>query len=247
MTDTHNISKLSIITAVLFLFLSIAISCTVYADANTGKTTPQNAFNEINNRFKLIRDYKADLMMSIKGPQISINQMRMVVYYKQPNKVKIDAREGMAFAPNDISMSSPASKITQWGKPKYLGVQNKRNIECWAYSVTDPKQPTMKMTVWIDPKRMVIIATQAKGEGTISSEWDYSRVSGYYLPSIIKASIDMPSMHGMPQNHKASGNIKTDINVKFSNYAVNKGIPDSLFKEKKADKQPRPHRRMHRM
>jgi hypothetical protein len=226
---------LAIVLAVLSIYT------VVYAGPT--KLDPNDAFSRIEANQKLVKDYKADVSMSIKGPQISVNRMPMTIYYKQPNKFKLDAKEGMAFAPQGVFTGNPAARFAGGPKPVYLKTEKLRGMDCWVYKAGDAEHPGAEAMIWIDLKRVVVVAIEVKGQISLKSEWDYIKISNIYLPTKIKAEIQTSIMPGGPQHHRDPGiPAKSTAVVEISNYKLNKGLPDSLFVEKEKDKQQaRPH------
>jgi outer membrane lipoprotein-sorting protein len=100
-------------------------------------------------------------------------------------------------------------------------------------------------TLWIDPIQNVIkkIQTTGKKSGTIQIVLDYKDY-GFALPSDVKFSFNVGELN-LPTNlpgenkntfgdhHKEKGPVMGNVILTYSNYKINKGIPDSFFEEKK--------------
>jgi hypothetical protein len=100
--------------------------------------------------------------------------------------------------------------------------------------------------LWIDTKRDVIIRSQVttRSSGTVLVDYSYGTEVQYGLPNQLVFTIDVKKFK-MPKSVAADLN-KTDkqkqktadkdqkgtITIKLTNYKVNKGISDNVFKEK---------------
>lgn len=218
------------------LFLVLCCSA-VFGAANS--KTPGTAFIEIEKKYSQINDYKADVTMTIKGPQISINRMPMTVYYKKPDKFTINAKQGMAIAPFGMFNESPGSQFTKGPKPTYLRTEKYKGVNCWAYKVSDKDHPGGDVYIWVDFVRMVVVAVELKGTLNLKSEWDYIKVGNFYMPSKIYTSMPLPVVQRGPNKNAApatQGTANTVVDVTIKNYKINKGISDSVFVEKKKKK-----------
>jgi outer membrane lipoprotein-sorting protein len=107
-------------------------------------------------------------------------------------------------------------------------------------------------TLWIDQKKQVIrkVESTTKTNGTFTIDFTFDDKIKYPLPSKIIFSFNMDKMNlpatitGETNNEnpdKKNKNIgsttKGQVIVNYSNYVVNKGVPDSIFEEKnKKDK-----------
>lgn len=212
-------------SAMLFVVFAAA-ACAVWAVGITG----EQVVAAVKSRFAPIKDYKTDITMNLKGPGVSINNMKMTLYFKKPNKIHIDAREGMGMVPPGNYFGNPIDELTKNKKAVYLRSEKRNKANCNVVRL-DPAQKQSNdacMLVWVDKARNVIVAVECPDHG-LKSNWSYTKVDGkYYLPSQISAEMDAPSQSGKPQ--------KATTTIKFANYQVNKGISDKVFEPKPAKK-----------
>jgi hypothetical protein len=99
--------------------------------------------------------------------------------------------------------------------------------------------------LWIDPMQSVIIKSQltTKSNGTILTEYTYGNQVAFGLPDNMIFSVDIKkfkipkSMAGdikrddTNKNIKGKDNKKGKIYIKLTNYQINKGISDTVFKK----------------
>ena len=107
-------------------------------------------------------------------------------------------------------------------------------------------------TLWIDQKAKVIrkVESTTKTNGTFTIDFTYSDKINYPLPEKIVFAFNLDKMN-IPstitgetsnsssdkknKNRQSDSRTKGKVIVNYSNYIVNKGLPDSIF-EKKVDK-----------
>ena len=100
--------------------------------------------------------------------------------------------------------------------------------------------------MWVDIKQNVIIKTDltTRGSGSVTIDYIYGYQVGYALPDKITFTVDvkkfkMPKsisadINNSEKNKKPDPNKskKGTITISLTNYAVNKGISDEVFKKK---------------
>jgi len=219
-----------------------AVLITTAAGAAPKEPSASDILSRVEKNYNGINDYRADVVISVKTPQIHIPKNQATIYYKKPDKVKIVAKEGFSVLP-DTFPGNPVTKIKQNFAATLDGTAAIDKEPAYVLSLK-PKttQAGGTMKVYIEKKRWLIVKTQAETGGMkITSEWSYTKVEGkYWLPSRIKFSFSgMMSGPSFGHDERAdkplvAGNGTAE--VKFRNYKVNKGIPDSIFVEKKDKK-----------
>lgn len=178
-------------------------------------------------RTAAVNDYRVDLKLTVKGENISINGMAMTLYYKKPDKMRIEARQGVGIIPSGTYIGDPIAGILRQRKPVYLKSERLNGVECHVLRL-EPAEPTagqQPMTVWVDKRRNVVLATEASEPFHTRTTWRYSTVERrFYLPVEMKAEIDM----------EQQGKVRAVVT--FSGYRINRGIPDSVFDQKPGNK-----------
>ena len=178
-----------------------------------------------------INDYRVDVSMSVKGPKISIKNMGIRIYYKKPDKVHIEARQGFAVVPQGSFFGNPIAELTRHTKPVYVKSEKKHGRACHVMKLVAKQagNNAPDVLIWVDKQRSVLVATKVEGETGFSSSWRYATIDGkYYLP--VQITIDLPMGKQGAQDNRA-----TAI-VKFNNYVVNKGINDKVFEKQPTNK-----------
>ena len=170
------------------------------------------------------------------------------IYFKQKDKFKVVSK-GIAILPKQGFTDVNAFLMK---KGSYMavsgGVKTIEGVKTNLISVipTGETSEIILAKLWIDPARDIIIRSQVttRSSGTVLVDYTYGPEATYGLPSQLVFTIDVKKFK-MPKSVAADLN-KTDnqkkktadkdqkgtITIKLTNYKVNKGINDAVFKEK---------------
>jgi hypothetical protein len=130
----------------------------------------------------------------------------------------------------------------------YQGEENIRNTPVSVISII-PVSDTSDMILgkfWMDTKQSLVMRSQitTRTNGTILSEYVYGKFAQYALPDSMTVTVDTKKfkipkavaadINNYNSNAKDPGkqSKKGRIMLSFSNYQINKGVPDSIFNEK---------------
>ena len=214
---------------------------------------PNEIINEVINNFNKVKDYQVDLNIKVDVEFIKVPETKAKIYFKQPDKVHLEA-EGFAMLPKNGMEFSPSSLI----KKDYTAIYE-QDVDLNGYKTSIVKViplgdqgEIILSTYWIDQKKQVIrkVESTTKTNGTFTIDFTFDDKIKYPLPSKIIFSFNMDKMN-LPatitgetnnekpdkKNKKMGSTTKGQVIVNYSNYVVNKGVPDSIFEEKnKKDK-----------
>lgn len=189
-----------------------------------------------------VKDYEADIKIKVDFNFLKVPDMTAKIYFKEPDKVKLDSKE-FAMLPKQALTFSPRKLLEFDYSALYINSQVINGSQTDVIKII-PNSDTVEIAVsslWIDPVNSVVkkVESTLKKGGTFQFDIDYSSQIKFGLPSAIKFTVDLSSMQGPRQmksdgtkdtgNNKKSG--KGTVNIFYNNYKVNKGIPDSFFKE----------------
>jgi len=225
------------------LLILLAISLGV---SNPQKKDPDHILDEVKRTFNKVQDYVVDVNIKVDVDFIKAPETKATIYFKQPDKVHFES-ESFAMLPKEGLDFSPMGFL----KEKYTAIYEK------ADTVDGYKTDVIKViplvdetnvvltTLWIDESRYIIRKVQStlKMGGTFAIELKYDKPKmNYALPSSMIFTFNIERMNlpkGMTgelnENKSKDEKKKTTgkVYVTYSNYKVNKGIPDSVFEEKK--------------
>ena len=214
---------------------------------------PDEIINGVITNFNKVNDYQVDVNIKVDVEFIKVPETKAKIYFKQPDKVHLKA-DGFAMLPKNGMEFSPSSLI----KKDYTAIYeqdvdlngNKTSI-VKVIPLGDQGEVILS-TLWIDQKKQVIrkVESTTKTNGTFTIDFTFDGKIKYPLPSKIIFSFNMDKMN-LPstitgeannenpdkKNKNMGSTTKGQVIVNYSNYVVNKGVPDSIFEEKnKKDK-----------
>lgn len=202
--------------------------------------------NELVAKMNSVKDYSADAVITSDIPMVKILPTKATIYFKQKDKFKIDAK-GIAILPKqgftDITKLL-ASKDSYTAV--FMGNENISNTKTEIISVF-PVSDTSDLVLaklWIDPARDMVLKSQitTRSSGTVTIMYYYSSQVKWGLPDKLIFTVDV-------KKFKIPKGVATDINktstpdqsktqaktgeiiIDLTNYKVNLGIKDEIFKK----------------
>ena len=223
--------------------LVLLSSAQIYAQGNAN-----TMLRAVYSKMMKANDYSVQANIKVDMPFIRILPVEVKIYYKQKDKFKVESksiavvpRQGFDQIPKLLADSNSFTSMVQ-------GDELVESIPTKLINVI-PLSDTGDLILakfWVDPKRSVIMKSQltTRSSGTILTEYTYGSQVAYGLPDQMIFSVDVNKFK-MPKgvatedaNKNASGKEekgkdgkKGKIFVVLTNYQVNKGIPDSVFKK----------------
>jgi outer membrane lipoprotein-sorting protein len=200
----------------------------------------------VSGKLKKVNDYSVQANIKVDMPLIRILPTHVKIYFKQKDKFKVESKS-IAIVPRQGF--DQISKILADKNTYTAMIQGQETIGTIATTIVNviPLSDSSDMVLaklWIDPVKSVIIKSQltTKSSGTILTEYIYGNQIEYGLPDKMIFSVDTKKFK-MPKNIETSANKndtknnknkenkKGKIYIDLTNYQVNKGIPDAVFKK----------------
>lgn len=226
---------------ILLLFI---LSVSIYAQ----QQDPYKLLDRVKQKFSSsVDDYQVNAHIKVDVSFIKVPEMDAKVYFKKPDKMKMDT-EGFAMLPKQAFSFSPDLLFQGKYNAIYVRQDKLDNTPVHVIKVIpdDEKSDIVLSTIWIDPGKEVIrkIASTGRKGGSFEISFNYDANMHYPLPSSIQFSFEAPNsprgMHGPgsdnQQNRQGTKNGQSEkgrVSITYSNYKINKGISDSFFAEKK--------------
>ena len=222
---------------ILFLFIFPLL---IFAQTKN----PDVIINNVKQAFNKIKDYSVNVDIKVDVSFLKVPEMKAKLYFKQPDKIHIES-DGFAMLPKDGLYTSPMSFLKNDYTAIYARdeVFNGINTSVIKIIPLNDKGDLILTTLWIDQSRSEIVKVESttKMNGTFTLILNYGS-NKYPLPASMEFSFNADKMKvpQFPQDQqdnskkKKSGMISGKVLIAYSNYSVNKGIPDSVFE--KSDK-----------
>ena len=226
------------ISIIIFLFCSI--EATAQQDINALLAKAKATIESVN-------DYKATGRMKTNVAFLKVPIANVSVYFKKPNKLKVKSEKGISFIPKgavsiNLTNLTGTNKFTviDAGIDKISG----KIVRVAKLLPTDDNSDVVLSTVYIDEATSLIkkAKTTTKDNGTYELEMTYGKYASFGLPDKIIFSFnakdyklpkgitfDFDDGVAAPATDKLKGR-KGRAEITFSNYVINKGVEDVLFK-----------------
>ena len=226
------------ISIIFFLFCSI--KATAQQDINLLLAKAKATIESVN-------DYKATGRMKTNVAFLKVPIANVSVYFKKPNKLKVKSEKGISFIPKgavsiNLTNLTGTNKFTviDAGTDKIAG----KVVRVAKLLPTDDNSDVVLSTVYIEEATSLIkkAKTTTKDNGTYELEMTYGKYASFGLPDKIIFSFnakdyklpkgitfDFDDGVAAPATDKLKGK-KGRAEITFSNYVVNKGVEDTLFK-----------------
>ena len=218
-----------------------------------------------NEEFEKVSDFQAKMTVSLDVPGLRMPKKEYRAYYKRPNKFKATTKgfgvlpnTGLFTSPSD-NFDNLKDLIINQDKIK-IGNNQIMISGTLIIDSLKAKFPNEYAKLSFNPIVDVVVDTSKWLINSVTSRIDTLKLfqinnyyelyeNKYYLPSISKVEYfikdmklanwlkdDIPSMIGADQQiAKGQDIVKGMITVKYSDYLINKNLPDYIFKKKRID------------
>lgn len=214
----------------------------------TAQNNANTILSKVYNKIQKANDYTVQANIKVDMPFIRMLPIDAKIYFKQKDKFKVESKS-IAIVPRQGF--DQASKILKDTNSFTAILQNEELIEKIKTLVINiiPLADTTDLILgklWIDPQQSLILKSQltTKSSGTILTEYFYATQTMYGLPDKMIFSVDVKKFKmpkgvvadannpGDKKTEKAKEDKKGKIFITLSNYQINKGISEEVFKKK---------------
>lgn len=225
-----------------FVFLLL-----IAASLSAQQKDPQKILNEVIQKFNKVKDYEADINVKVDISFIKVPDTKAKIYFKQPDKNKIDSK-GFAMLPKQSINFSITELLKGNYNAFYVKAEKINNKNCDVIKVipNNDSSDVILATLWVDETRSAVSKVELTGKrsGTTTIDFEYED-KNFNLPSKVifafnlgnSAMQQMPNANQQQEEHESRRgrmqNLSGKVILTYSNYKINKGIPDSFFDEKK--------------
>jgi outer membrane lipoprotein-sorting protein len=210
-------------------------------------------FYKVRNKLAGVKDYIADVKMQVDISFMRIPQLNGKLYFKAPDKVKLERNGGLAVLPKknlSVSLSNliPEGSITVIDAGSE--VKNGRKLRILKVIPDNENANIVLAKIWVDEARLLAMRTETttRDNGTVKMDLEYGRYATYALPDKMTVNIDVKeyklpkgvtmdydSNPQTPAAKKGNGGMpnKGRIQITYLSYKINTGLSDAIFVEKK--------------
>ena len=223
--------------------LSVMLYCFI---ANSCAQTAEDIINQVKAKIDRVNDYEANGKMKTNVAFIKAPLAKVKVYFKKPNKLRVKNESGISFIPKgsvninlgNIFAASGNYDIIDVGKEKSTGLRIIKLLP------QDENADVVLSTLYIDEKQLLVkkAKTTTKENGTYELEMTYGKYAEYGLADKVIFSFNtkdykLPKgvtfdyddgIRKKPDPAKIK-NKKGTVEISYSGYIINKGVPDTVF------------------
>jgi outer membrane lipoprotein-sorting protein len=218
----------------LFLLLLILLAQRIQAQ--------EDAFHyldPIEKKYAGLRDYMVDVMVHFDIETFKAPDMQAKLWYKAPDKVKVESKR-VFFFPREGGYFNPSLFKKEAFEIRLLRRSAEDGGEAVKLRLTpkEAKRGIQHFVLTIDTERNLIREmelTQFDGR-EIKALIEYGKFDTFELPIRIQLKLDIPSFESegvkeFDQLIQKPKRVTGTIEIAYSNYKVNSGLPDDLFRE----------------
>lgn len=198
-----------------------------------------------------VEDYTADLKANIDMEGVRMPGMEATMYFKQPDKVHFES-QSFAMLPRE-GFGTPIHLLIARYDASFKGEEGMGGIQTYKLHLVakDPATRLQQLHVWVDRSNWTIVRTETvpyQGRSVILQFAHALQEGKYWLPAKLTVELTAPpqdavdslaalAVPGSPQlgtmrRARRSGT----ITLEYSNYRINTGLSDDLFKSEEAEK-----------
>ncbi|HEV7781719.1 MAG TPA: hypothetical protein VGO58_10670 [Chitinophagaceae bacterium] len=208
--------------------------------------TAEDVIKAVRAKLDKVEDYEASGKMKTNVVFIKAPIATVKVYYKKPNKLRISNESGISFVPKgsvninlaNIFLNSSGFDMIDMGK------EAKTNLRIVKLLPKDENADVVLSTLYIDEAQSLIrkAKTTTKENGTYELEMTYGKYAAYGLADKVIFTFNTKD-YKLPKGitfdyddgskKDPAGKLKDKkgkVEISYSGYIINKGVPDSVFK-----------------
>jgi outer membrane lipoprotein-sorting protein len=225
---------------ILFVFLiCFTIQITYAQDVNT-------LVQKVKAKIDLVNNYVADGSMKTNVSFLKVPDATVKVYFKKPNKIKIKNEKGISFVPKG-TVSINLNNIV--GGSQYTvidaGYDKVGNTKTRVVKLLpiDDNADVVLSTIYIDEANLVILKakTTTRVNGSYQLDMLFGKYTAYGLPDKVIFTFNTKDYKlpkgvtfdfddGTAAKKPSNKNNEGKAEITFTNYSINKGVDDSVFK-----------------
>ena len=224
----------------------VILTATAFTCLQGGAQDVKLLLQKVKEKYDQVNDYSADAKLKTNVIFIKAPVAKVKIYYKKPDKLRIRNEKGVSFIPKgsvNINMNN------------VLGLNNYEAIESGVEKISgtvcrvvkifplSDEENITRATLYIDEQKLLVMRSviSTRESGTYELLMQYKNYAVYGLPDKVELtfntkdyklpkgiSIDYDNGSGKEKKEN-TGPKKGKVEISYSAYVINKGIPDAVF------------------
>lgn len=203
--------------------------------------------NKVKAKLDRVNDYQAEGKMKIDVSFIDAPESKVTIYYKKPDKFKVKKNGGISILPRggvSINLSILLSGSNYEVVPAKDAMVDGTVTKVVKLLPSEENSDIVLTTLYIEEKSSVIrkAIVTTRESGTYEINLTYGKFIDWGLPDKVIFSFntkDYKLPKGITFEYEKGGKKKTEdlkdkkgkVEITYSAYSINKGIPDEVFKD----------------
>ncbi len=219
----------------------------LFACVNSYAQDATSLLQQVKAKLDKVNDYEASGEMKTNVSFMKVPAAQVKVFFKKPGKIKIKNEKGISLVPKGTVSISLNNLLTgqyqalDGGSDKVNGVP----VKVVKLLPTDENGEVVLSKLYIDEKNLLILKskTTTRESGTNELEMSYGKFTAYALPDKIiftfntqdyklpkGVTFDYDDGSAKKKETATKDSQRGKIEITYSNYIINKGVADSVFK-----------------
>ncbi|MEI9945666.1 MAG: hypothetical protein WDN26_15795 [Chitinophagaceae bacterium] len=208
--------------------------------------TAEEIIQQVKAKLDKVNDYEAKAKMKTNVVFIKAPIATVKVYFKKPNKLRIKNESGISFIPKGSMNVNLGNVFSNTGSYDIIDVGKESGTDLRIIKLLprDENADVVLSTMYIDEKTMLVkkSKTTTKENGTYELEMSYGKYAEYGLADKVIFSFntkdyklpkgvtfDYDDGSAKEKDPDKLKNRKGKVELNYSDYQLNKGVPDSVF------------------
>ncbi len=228
------------------IIISILLSSLVFQTSSHAQTA-EELIVKIKEKLDKVNDYEARGKMKMNVVFIKAPVANVKVYYKKPDKLKVNNESGISLIPKGTININMGNLVANSADCDILdaGKDPKTGFRIIKLLPRDENGDVALSTLYVDDKLFLVrkAKTTTRENGSYELEMDYGKYADYgladkvvftfntkdyKLPKGVTFDYNDGSKKEVDDKDKLK-NKKGKVEISYSSYLINKGLPDSVF------------------
>ena len=206
---------------------------------------PSRYLDSLERKYSGLKDYTADVRVHFDIEALKAPDMQAKLYYKSPDKMKVESK-GVFFFPREAGYFNPSTFKPEDFEIRLLEhlTYEGRNAVRLQLTPRELKRSNQRFILTVDMDRNLIlrIDTLTVEGREIRAAIDYGKFGDFDLPIHIELQLEVPPtepdrMKEFMPFAQGTKRVTGKVDITYSNYKVNSGLSDEIFKETEPHKQ----------
>jgi outer membrane lipoprotein-sorting protein len=223
----------------------VSLLCILSGYISAQEQTPEQIIQKIKAKLDKVNDYEAKGTMKLNVTFLKTPVAAVKVYFKKPNKLRINNESGVSLIPKgsvNISLTAVFTNTSSFDLVD-VGKEEKTGLRIIKLLPREENADVVLSTLYVDEKLMLVkkAKTTTKESGTYELEMTYGtysdygladkvvftfNIDDYKLPKGVTFDYDDGTKEQNPQTPKDK---KGKVEITYSQYTLNKGVSDTVF------------------